>query len=348
MPEVQPPLPVCNADGAPGTPAARGGVLRGAVRLILSEYSVLFLALAYFLVVWALLPRIGSGPNLTNLMLNMLPLLAVALGQTVVLITGGIDLSVTSVIAAVSVLAAWVMTSLPPGVGVPLAVAAALAAGLAVGLLNGGAVTALGMPPFIVTLSTMMMLSGGVLWVTRSRNVGNLPQRFLDLGAGRVLGVPPPLLIVPLLGLAVHLLLSRTLWGYWLYAAGHNPTAARISGVPVRRVVTLAYAVSGFCAAVASLLYTARLEGGSPTMGREILLDVVGAAVIGGTSLFGGKGKVVWTVFGVLLFSLIDNTLNLLGLEYYTIMTVKGAVILAAAGLDLFRARVLVAAGGGA
>ena len=101
--------------------------------------------------------------------------------------------------------------------------------------------------------------------------------------------------------------------------------------------------MSGLCAAVASVIYTARLETGSPTLERDILLDVIGATVVGGTSLFGGKGKVVWTFFGVLLFSLIANTLNLLGLEYFTIMMVKGAVILVAAGLDLLRTRLLAA-----
>jgi ribose/xylose/arabinose/galactoside ABC-type transport system permease subunit len=227
---------------------------------------------------------------------------------------------------------------------VPWAILAALAAGLAIGLLNGAAVTALAMPPFIVTLSTMMIVSGAALWWTKSKNIANLPESFVNLAAGNLLAIPSPVWVVALLAIATHLLLSRTLWGYWLHATGHNPRAALVSGVPVRRITVAAYACSGLCAAVAALLYTARLESGSPTMGREILLDVVGATVIGGTSLFGGRGRVLWTVSGVLLFSLIDNSLNLLGLEYYTIWTVKGLVILAAAALDLLRARVLAGA----
>jgi ribose transport system permease protein len=199
------------------------------------------------------------------------------------------------------------------------------------------------MPPFIVTLSTMMVVSGATLWATRSNNIGNLPDRFTDIGFGSVAGVPYALWIVAALALALHMLLGRTLLGRWLYATGHNPKASLISGVPVRRVTATAYVLSGFCAAVASVLYTARLETGSPTLGREILLDVIGATVIGGTSLFGGKGKVLWTVFGVLLFSLIANTLNLLGLQHFTIMMVKGVVILVAAGLDLLRTRLLAA-----
>ena len=348
------PTPVTNTDlappprDAPVEPAAP--VARRVLRAVFSEYATLVLAGLYFLAVLPLVPELATTRNLSNLFMNMLPLLAVALGQTVVLITGGIDLSVTSIIAAASVAAAWTMTSVndagfytpQPGM-VPLAVAAALAVGVAAGAFNGAAVGGLAMPPFIVTLSTMMVVSGATLWATRSKNIGNLPDRFTDIGFGSVAGVPYALWIVAALALALHMLLGRTLLGRWLYATGHNPKASLISGVPVRRVTATAYVLSGFCAAVASVLYTARLETGSPTLGREILLDVIGATVIGGTSLFGGKGKVLWTVFGVLLFSLIANTLNLLGLQHFTIMMVKGVVILVAAGLDLLRTRLLAA-----
>jgi len=353
--------PVQNADAAPPAAAASSaavlaltgapsGLVRRTLTAVLSEHSVLLLAATYFLAVWALTPDVATPRNLRNLFLNLLPLLAVAVGQTVVMISGGIDLSATSIIAACSVIAATVMTetsgarTVPlPGM-VPWAILAALAAGAAMGSFNGAAVGALGMPPFIATLGSMMVVSGGVLWWTKSKNVAGLPESFVSLLAGEWLGVPSAAWVVATLALAVHLLLSRTLWGYWLYATGHNPRASLVSGVPVRRITAAAYAVSGFCAAVAALLYTARLESGSPVMGREILLDVIGATVIGGTSLFGGKGRLTWTVCGVLLFALIDNSLNLMGLEYYTIWTVKGLVILGAAALDLLRARVLAGA----
>jgi ribose transport system permease protein len=166
-----------------------------------------------------------------------------------------------------------------------------------------------------------------------------LPDAFLYLGQGNLFHVPVPLLIVAALAAATHVVLSRTLTGGWLYAIGLNVQAARISGVPVRRVTILAYAASGLFAAVASMLLTARLETGSPTQGQGMLLDVIGATVIGGTSLFGGRGKVLWTVTGVLLFTLISNTLNLFGLSDDKIMIVKGCVILVAATLDWVRHR---------
>ena len=335
-------------DGTPahGLPLSAGA--RRVLRAALSEYTVLLLAVGYFLVAWVFLPELATARNLSNLFANILPLLAVAIGQTVVMITGGIDLSVTSIIAAASVAAARVMTTVsatgtyvPHPAAVPWAIAAALAIGAGVGLFNGAAVTTLRLPAFIVTLSTMMILSGAALWATRSRNIGNLPDTFTAIGFGSVAGVPYGFLVVAALAVAVHLVLSRTLLGHWLYASGHNATAALISGVPVRRVTGFAYIISGFCAAVAAVLYTARLESGSPTLGREILLDVIGATVIGGTSLFGGKGKVLWTVFGVTLLALVDNTLSLLGREYFEIMTIKGIVILIAAGIDVLRVRVL-------
>jgi ribose/xylose/arabinose/galactoside ABC-type transport system permease subunit len=145
-------------------------------------------------------------------------------------------------------------------------------------------------------------------------------------------------------GLAVvgQFLLRRTVFGRQVYAIGTNRKAAEISGVPTRRVITLVYMFSGFCAAVASILYSARLEAGRPTLGEgNLLLDIIGATVIGGTSLFGGKGKISWTFFGVVFFVLLLNTLNAMKLSAFHIDAVKGSVILLAALLDVTRTRLL-------
>jgi ribose transport system permease protein len=145
------------------------------------------------------------------------------------------------------------------------------------------------------------------------------------------------------LALFAEVMLSRAVFGRWLYAIGHNAETARVSGVPVEGVLLSAYIACGVFAAAASVLYSARLETGSPVLGQRILLDVIGAAVVGGTSLFGGKGRVAWTLFGVLFLTLLDNALNLLGLTHFAIMMVKGAVILLAALLDATRQRWLAA-----
>lgn len=345
------PTRINDRDGIPGGesvgPDARPGRWRPVVRAVLDEHFALTLVAAYFLAVWPFLPQLTSAENLRNLLSNMLPLLLVTLGQMIVLITGGIDLSVPSVIAMASVCGAWVMNE-TTGVlsghpfAVPAAIVVMLAVGAGVGLFNGVSVAVLGMPPFIVTLATTMGLGGVSVWATRSRNISNLPDAFVDLAWGTAGDIPVAWIGVAVVAVAIHLMLGRLVVGRWLYAVGLNARAARVSGVPVRRVVVFAYALAGACAAAGSVLYTARLQTGSPTLvGREFLLDVIGAAVVGGSSLFGGKGKVLGTVFGVLLFTLISNTLNLLGLEHFTVISVKGGVILLAALLDRGRAALL-------
>ncbi|MHB8521068.1 MAG: ABC transporter permease [Limisphaerales bacterium] len=313
-----------------------------AVRALRSEYLVLYLCLAYFLVMTPVTPGLASTENLANLVSNLLPLLIVAIGQTFVLITGGIDLSVTSVIALASVTGAAVMnddTGLLRGslLAVPGGLAVMLSVGGLAGWFNGVAITRGRMPPFIVTLTTMMFLSGLAIWSTQSQNIFHLPPAFSALGNRTGLALVVTLSVVAV----AHVTLSRSLFGRWLYAVGHNAKTSLVSGVPVGRVVMLAYVVSGVCGAVAAVLHTGRLETGSPVLGQRILLDVIGATVIGGTSLYGGKGKILWTVFGALFLTLLDNSLNLLNLSYFSIMMVKGAVILFAALVDTARSRLL-------
>jgi ribose/xylose/arabinose/galactoside ABC-type transport system permease subunit len=291
-------------------------------------------------------PGFASPGNLRNLFSSLLPLVAVATGETLVLVTGGIDLSVTAVIALASVLGARVMTA-DGGLlaGSPLAVPAAvfvmLATGLVVGAVNGLAVARLRMPSFLATLAVTTFASGFAIWLTRSEGIAGLPASFRALGAGRVGPLPAALLVVAPLALGAHALLARTVAGRWLFAIGGNARAARVSGVPVERAILLAYVACGACAAVASVLYTSRLETGSPVLGQRLFLDVIAAVVIGGTSLFGGRGSVAGTLLGALFITLLDNGLNLMGLSSFAVLMVKGAVILAAALVDATRERML-------
>lgn len=310
------------------------------LRVISSEHLVLILCGTLFATLAPFTPGLASGDNSVNLLGNMAPLLIVALGQTLVLITGGIDLSVTSTIALTSVVGALAMNGETGWLrgsptATPIAILLMLGLGGLIGAGNGIAITRLRMPPFIVTLTTMMFLSGLAVWLTSSKPIFGLPTAFTALGAKLGFALP----IAAALAGAVHLMLSRSLFGRWLRAVGYNPRTARVSGVPVDAVVIAAYVASGILAAAASVLYTARLETGSPVLGQRILLDVIGAAVIGGASLLGGKGQVLGTLFGVLFLSLLDNSLNLLGLSHFTIMMVKGGVILLAAFLDTARHR---------
>jgi ribose/xylose/arabinose/galactoside ABC-type transport system permease subunit len=332
-------------------PAAETGRRRrGPVECLLtSEYLVLVLTAVYFAVMWAIVPEIATRDTLLDILAAMMPLLVVAIGQTFVLIVAGIDLSAPSILAAASVVGASMMTGeggFALGTGVPILVGVLtfLVTGLLIGTLNGVCVTRLGMPPFIVTLTTMMFFGGFALFYTSAltddgSSFGDLPSGFVAIGQGTVAGVPYSLGVAAVVMGVAHLVLSRTVFGQWLYAIGRNPRAAAISGVPVRRAVLWAFAISGLCAAIASVLYTGRLETGTPVLGQRILLDIVGSAVIGGVSLFGGKGRVTWTLYGVLFLSVVDKGLQLLGLSLASVFAIKGLVILTAAVLDALRHR---------
>ncbi len=311
-----------------------------------SEYFVLFLCLAVFLAFAPFTPGFASRGNVANVLVACLPLLVLATGQTLVLITAGIDLSVTAVIGLGSVVgslvmggdAGWLRGS---PLATPMAVAAMLGTGALVGCLNGLCIAWLRMPAFMVTLTSMMFCSGLAVWLARqavhAESIYNLPPAFLALGHPGGLGA----LLVALAVLVAHLLLTRTLVGRWFYAVGHNPRASLVSGVPVAGVIVGAYVLSGLFASMASILLTARLETGSPNHGKTLLLDVIGAAVIGGTSLFGGKGRVLWSVYGVLFLTLLGNGLNLVNVSDFLITIIKGGVILIAALLDVWRSRIV-------
>jgi ribose/xylose/arabinose/galactoside ABC-type transport system permease subunit len=239
-------------------------------------------------------------------------------------------------------------------------VLAMLMLGAGIGFLNGFAITRFRIAPFMVTLVTLTFFSAFALWLTQSRNVSGLPEDFLRLGTGDIVSVyfgpklesniarreilpaiAYPTVIALGLAWAGQFLLMRTVFGKQMFAIGTNRRASQISGVPNDRVVILVYMFSGFCAAVSSILYSARLGIGQPSLGSNLLLDVIGAVVIGGTSLFGGKGSIKGTLFGVAFFVLLLNVLNAARLSPFVIDAVKGGVILIAALLDVTRARLI-------
>jgi ribose/xylose/arabinose/galactoside ABC-type transport system permease subunit len=210
----------------------------------------------------------------------------------------------------------------------------------------------------MVTLVSMIVFSALALWLTASRNVSGLPADFVLLGKGDIVSVflgpklnpdiarrdvlpfiTYPFAIAVTLAVVAHYILGRTVFGRHMYSIGTNRRASEISGVPSQRVIMLVYAFSGFCAAVSAILYSARLEIGRPSLGDGLLMDIIGAAVIGGTSLFGGKGTIKGTFFGVAFFILLLNILNAMRLSPFVIDAVKGVVILTAALLDITRTR---------
>jgi ribose/xylose/arabinose/galactoside ABC-type transport system permease subunit len=309
-------------------------------RVLQSGLLPLLLCIVYCGAMAPIAPGFASVENFGNVLVAMLPLLVVATGQTIVLVTAGIDLSVTSIIALTSIAGAALITTdggplAQSPMATPVAIGAMVVLGCVVGFFNGACVAWLRMPPFIVTLTTMMFVSGLAIWLTQSKSIYNLPASFLYFGQH----VEAAVAITLTVAVVAQVILSRTLLGTGLTAIGSNPRTALVSGVPVHRVTILAYVFCGGCAAIASILITGELETGSPVQWENNLLDVIGATVIGGTSLYGGRGNVFWTACGVLLLTLIDNSLNLLNLSHFTIMMAKGGVILLAALLDTLRYR---------
>jgi len=285
--------------------------------------------------------------TLHDVLLAMLPLAILVGGQLLVLLIGQIDLSMTAVMAIGSVVSAAVMTRQAAHFGESaatfLGIAAALAVGAAIGLFNGVCNALLRVPSFIVTLAVMMAGGGVAVWyastVSDTISIGGLPATFRFLGYGAVAGIPIALLLSVGALAGIHYILSRTVAGRWLYAIGHNAVAARISGVPVQAVTIAAFTASGLCAALAAVIYTSRIETGLPTLGSNMLLDIVGAAVIGGVSLFGGRGSVWMALAGVAFLSVLDKSLQLLGLSLFVVLAVKGSAILIAAVIDAARQR---------
>jgi ribose/xylose/arabinose/galactoside ABC-type transport system permease subunit len=315
--------------------------------LLFSDYLVLALTGLYVAVLWPFVPEIVSQTNVTDIFLQVLPLFIAALGVMMVLMVAQIDLSATSIMAMGCVVGASIMTGAGGYLaGSPFAPVAAVIAfivvGVLIGLLNGVCTAVFEMPSFLVTLTTMMFFSGSAVWYTAihtdsGSSIGSLPSAFLAVGYGGIGGVPYAAIITLVLAVAVHLGLTRTVFGRWLQAVGLNPSAAAISGVPVRRVVIGAFLLSGLFSSLAAIIYTARLEAGTAILGQRILLDMIGAAVIGGVSLFGGRGKVIGVLVGVLFLSVVDNGLQLLGLSLSSVYAIKGGVILFAAVTDAIR-----------
>jgi ribose transport system permease protein len=296
---------------------------------------------ALCIVIAALEPRFLSAGNLAGVARQTAVITVIAMGMTVVMVSGGIDLSVGSVMALSGVIGALAMVSgAPVIIGVPVTIAA----GTVCGLLTGAAIAVLRIPPFIVTLGAMGIYRGVGLLVTDGKAVVGVPSNFGYLAEGNLLGVVPvPLLIVVLVAGATHFLLVHTRPGRYCYAIGSNIEAARYSGIRVSRYQVFFYALLGALTGLAGSIESARLVTGQPTAGEGYELRVIAAVVIGGGSLAGGQGTVTGTIIGALIMGVLANGANLLGISSFTQQVVIGAVIVLAVTFDEFQRRRLEA-----
>lgn len=265
---------------------------------------------------------------LTQVSINAL----LAFGVTFVIITGGIDLSLGSVLAVAGIAAA--IFAHPDSYPLIVPVAAGLGAGIIFGAFNGLIITRSKVPPFIVTLGTMTIARGLALIFSNGRPVSNLSDAFNFIGGGTIRGVPFPIVILVLAFIVCALLLGRTTWGRYMYAVGGNELAARASGINVNKVKMMVYTLCGGLAGIAGVLLTSRITTGQPNAGMGFELDAIAAAIIGGTSTSGGTGNMVGTLLGALLIGVISNGLDLMNVSSYYQLVIKGLIIVGAVVLD--------------
>lgn len=280
-------------------------------------------------------PYFLTTDNAVNILVNASVVGIIAIAMTMVIVSGGLDLSVGSVVALTGVAVAQLSHSIPIGG----AVAVALLIGLTVGVFNGVAVTKVGINPLITTLGTLSIARGLALVFSNglSQSIDN--EAFIYLGRGKPLGIPTQVLILAVLALLAAWVMRATVFGRSVYAVGGNPQASRLAGIPVSKLQMSVYIISGLAAALGGLVSAAMTGAGAPASAQGIELSVIAAVILGGTSLTGGKGTIWGTMLGVLILGTLNNGLTILNVSSYYQDIARGAVLLLAVALDQLRLR---------
>ncbi len=290
-------------------------------------------------------PNFLKTSNLLNIANQIAVIAIIAIGMTLVIITAGIDLSVGSLIAFSAVICCWLIREWMGGPGATILgmVVASLLAVTAcggLGLFSGSMIAYFGVPSFVASLGMMMVASGLAYMISGGLSIYQIPSSFDWLGRGdSFLGIPNAVVLMVLLYVAAHFLMSRTTAGRYVYAVGGNAEAARLSGVPVKKVILWVYACSGMLAGLGGVVMASQFRSGDPKYGLMYELYVIAAVVVGGTSLSGGRGKVFGTLIGAFIIAVIQNGMNLTGVQSYTQKVVLGLVLLAAVLLDMLKKR---------
>lgn len=299
-----------------------------------TNFCVAVLAAALLLIICLTIPTFRQISNIANIFEQLTTLGFLTLSMTLVLIVGGIDLSLPNVLASSAVVGA---TYLSHGGSAVAGCLIMLGVSLVFGVVNGLAVARGNMIPFIVTLSTMSVAEGFAVQYCNATSINGLPASFLSLGA-KIGIIPVSVLIFLVIAAAAAIFLTRTRFGRWYYMIGTNEETARICGVPIVRAKFSAYVISSLLAGVAAIILTARLNAATSSMvGDTMTTDAISAAIIGGASLSGGKGGMAGAVAGALFITIISNVLNLLGVSYYIGLIVKGVIIALVIAIDVIR-----------
>ena len=324
-------------DNTAKAPARGSASARPNVRELMSTLGMLPALVLLALVFWAINPRFMTDTNLTIVLQQSAINIVLAAGMTFVILTGGIDLSVGSILAASAMVA--VLASLLPDWGM-LGLPAAMGLGLLFGLGNGLLIAFIRLPPFIVTLGTLTAIRGVARLIGSDTTVFNSDLPFAVIGNGSIFGVPWLVIIALVVVVISWLILRRTVLGTWIYAIGGNAEAARLAGIKVPLVLLFVYGASGFLAGLGGAMSAARLLAANGLqLGQSYELDAIAAVILGGTSFVGGVGSIWGTLIGGLIIAVLSNGLILAGVSDVWQYIIKGLVIVIAVALDRFRLR---------
>jgi ribose transport system permease protein len=312
---------------------ARATRLRDRVRHLgwFADLAMLPALIVLIVVLSAMTDGFLTSSNLINVLSQSAVVAIAAIGATFVILTGGIDLSTGSVIGASGVAGAWIITR---SGNLPFGIAAGLLTGTLIGLVVGFVVARLHVVPFAVTLAALYVVSGGTTLLSHGRTIAPVPVGFIRFSIDGPGGIPYAVWLAVVLYVIAQIVLTRTAWGRRVVHVGANVEVARISGVNVVRTTTSVYVIAGLFSAIAGMVLTSGLAGAGASMGSPLLLNVVGAVVLGGTRLSGGRGSLLRTGIGVLFLGFLSNGMSLLGLQSYDQQMVTGSFIFLAASAD--------------
>ncbi len=302
---------------------------------LVQRYPIIPIAVLFFVVMVLFVPAFRTGTNLASFSAQMTYIGIAAAGLSFILIAAGNDLSCGMAMSANGVMTALIMTKIGSNVGGTVAgFISVFVIGLALAAINGYFIAYMKINNFMMTLITQYCYKGLALILTGSKSVTGLPSGFLNIASAKIIGIPLSFIVLILIYVVGQVILSKTRYGRELFATGANERAARLVGINTSLTFFKAYLFGGFCNALSTIVLIGKLGVVNPTMGNELFTDIISSAIIGGNSLFGGKGSVIGTAFGVVVIGLISNSLNLLGVSYQNQKWIKGIIILVAIVLD--------------
>ena len=322
------------ANGVDGA-ASPGKAYRFLTAFLRDNRGIIIALLLMVVTLSIISPVFLTKANILNVLRQVSTNALLALGMTLVIILGGIDLSVGAVVALSGALTVGAMST--HGMGPVPAIAIGLIVGLLFGMANGAIIAFTKMPPFIVTMATMNIARGIAYVYTGGRPIRTRDAGFIDLGIGYLQGIPLPVIYTAAFIIVVSLVLNRSVFGSHIYAVGGNREAARFSGINISRVEILVYSICGFISAFAGVVLAARMTSGQPTVGIGFELDAIAACVLGGVSMSGGLGRIGGSMIGALVIGIINNGLNLMNVNSFWQLIVKGLVILVAVYVDMLK-----------